>query len=61
MKTHKGIAKRMKVTACGKIKRRRSGGRHLMSGKSSKRRRRLRGTAVITGTTARQIRSFIQA
>jgi len=36
-KTHKGLAKRVKVTARGKIKRRRAGGGHLMSSKSGKR------------------------
>jgi large subunit ribosomal protein L35 len=40
-KTHKGLAKRVKVTARGKVKHRRAGAGHLMSGKSAKRRRRL--------------------
>ncbi len=33
-KTHKGTAKRVKVTANGKIKRRKAFAGHLMSGKS---------------------------
>jgi len=41
LKPHKGLKKRVKVTATGKLLRRRAGKRHLMSGKSSKRRRRL--------------------
>ena len=41
-KTHKGLAKRVKVTANGKIKRRRSFSGHLLSGKSGKRLRNLR-------------------
>jgi large subunit ribosomal protein L35 len=42
-KTHKGLAKRLKRTASGKVLRRASGKRHLMSTKSAKRARRLRG------------------
>ncbi len=45
-KTHKGLAKRVKVTARGKIKRRRAGTGHLMGSKNAKRRRRLSGPAV---------------
>ncbi len=42
-KTHKGLAKRVKVTASGKVKRKASFGAHLMSGKGSRRRRRVTG------------------
>ena len=42
-KTHKGLAKRVKVTASGKVKRKASFGGNLMSGMSSKRRRRVAG------------------
>jgi len=41
-KTHKGIAKRVKVTARGKMLRRMSFARHRMSHKSGQRCRRLR-------------------
>ncbi len=40
-KTKKAAAKRMKVTATGKIMRRKPGLRHLASSKSSKRKRQL--------------------
>lgn len=40
-KTHKGLSKRVKLTATGKIKRSRAGGGHLMSSKNAKRRRRI--------------------
>jgi len=36
-KTHKGLSKRVKITATGKITRRRACGGHLMSGKSGNR------------------------
>ncbi len=55
-KTHKGLSKRVKITASGKIKRKRAGAGHLMSGKNAKRRRRVSGSAVMTTTTAKKTR-----
>jgi len=52
-KTHKGLAKRVKITAAGKVKRKRSCGSHLMSGKSAKRCRRTRSSTIMTGATAK--------
>ncbi|WP_404666003.1 50S ribosomal protein L35 [Rhabdochlamydiaceae symbiont of Dictyostelium giganteum] len=50
MKTRKAVLARFKATGTGKIKRRRPGRRHLLSGKASKRKRRLRkSTLVDTG------------
>lgn len=40
-KTHKGLAKRIKVTATGKLLHRQAGKSHLLGKKSSRRRRRL--------------------
>ena len=40
-KTHKGISKRVKVTAKGKIRYKKAGAGHLMSVKTSKRRRKI--------------------
>jgi len=42
MKTHKGIKKRVKITANGKVKHKRAGSGHLMSGKNGNRCRGLR-------------------
>jgi large subunit ribosomal protein L35 len=47
MKTHKGIKKRMRATAGGKVKYNKRGGRHLMSSKSSKRKSRLKRPGVL--------------
>ena len=47
MKSHKGIRKRMKLTRRGKVTRRRANRGHLMSGKSSKRKRQLRRKATV--------------
>ncbi len=55
-KTHKGLTKRVKVTAAGRVKRKRTGGGHLMSGKSAKRRRLIRGSAIVTGSTAKTVK-----
>jgi len=54
-KTHKGIAKRMKVTGRGKLRRRHTGTRKHMSHKASKRKRRLRGWTKLSDGDARRI------
>lgn len=46
-KTHKGLSKRVKVSARGKVLRKKTFGGHLMSGKSGKRRRKIRKTVVL--------------
>jgi len=56
MKTHKGTAKRIKITSTGKLTRRRAFGAHLLSKKSKSRKRAINTTAVVTGKTARNIR-----
>jgi len=53
-KTHKGLSKRIKITASGKLRHKRAGGSHLMSGKNAKRRRRVAGSAFMTGATAKK-------
>lgn len=59
MKTHKGVKKRVKLTARGKIKYYRSGARHLMAGKRAKRKRRLRRPAILEGTLAAKMRRLL--
>ena len=46
-KTHKGVKKRFRTTASGKVKHRRAGTSHLQVRLTSKRRRELRGTGVL--------------
>jgi len=58
-KTHKGLTKRVKITATGKVKRKRSYGGHLMSSKSAKRRRQIGKSAIMTGTIAKTIKKHI--
>jgi len=55
-KTHKGLVKRVKITAKDKVKRKRSFGGHLMSGRNAKRRRKIRSSAIVKGAVAKTIR-----
>jgi len=54
-KTHKGLSKRVKITATGKIKRKRCGASHLMNSKNAKRRRRLATATLVKGLKAKTI------
>jgi len=57
LKTHKGMKKRFKVSATGKVSHKRCGSSHLMSHKSGKRVRRLRKKTILTNSAeARRIR-----
>lgn len=56
-KSHKGLAKRVKVTATGKIKRQRANGSHLMSVKNAKRRRRIGSSSLVLGKLVKKLRS----
>ena len=56
MKTHKGTAKRIKITSTGKLTRRRAFGNHILAKKSKSRKRRINTTAEITGTTAKNVK-----
>jgi len=48
-KTRKGVAKRIRVTRRGKLIRGKAGRRHLLSGKSRKRKRQLRKKTTVAG------------
>jgi len=60
-KTHKGLAKRVKISACGKIKRKRSFSGHLMSTKSGNRCRSLRQTTGMSKTMTRKTKEALGA
>ena len=55
IKTRKAVAKRFKITARGKAMRSHAGKRHLLSTKSPKRRRSLRGTTVVNATDQKRV------
>jgi large subunit ribosomal protein L35 len=48
LKSHRGAAKRFKKTATGKILRSSAFKRHLLSSKTTKRKRHLKGTTVLS-------------
>jgi large subunit ribosomal protein L35 len=59
IKTHKGAVKRFKITATGKIMRRRANKSHLLTGKPSKRTRRLRHSTLVNATMYKSIKSLL--
>jgi large subunit ribosomal protein L35 len=58
LKTKKGVSKRMKLTKSGKIKRHHAGMGHLLSAKSSKRRRQLRQGCLVAKD---QFKTYLRA
>lgn len=56
MKTHKGTSKRVKLTASGKVTRRRASGGHLLAKKSTRRKRVIGTSAEITGKLGKNIK-----
>lgn len=61
MKTHKGIKKRFKVSATGKVSHKRCGSSHLNSHKSGKQIRRLRKKSTLSNSAeAARLRSAIR-
>ena len=59
LKTHRGAAKRFKVTATGKILRMHSGKRHLLGTKAAKRMRRLKKLTQVHPADAANVRLMI--
>ncbi|MGZ8180111.1 50S ribosomal protein L35 [Williamsia sp. SKLECPSW1] len=58
-KTHKGTAKRFKVSGTGKIQRQKANRRHLLEHKPTKRTRRLDGTTVVADVDAPRIKRLL--
>jgi large subunit ribosomal protein L35 len=54
-KTHKGLSKRVKVTASGKVKHKHSFGGHLMSSKSAKRRRKISSSDIMNKADTKSV------
>ena len=59
MKTHRGAAKRYRLTASGKIKRGKAYKSHILTKKSTKRKRNLRKPAYISESEAKVVRKVI--
>lgn len=58
-KTNKSVAKRVKVTGSGKVKRRSPGSGHLKSRKTSKQLRRYRQEKDLTGAFAKHAKRML--
>ena len=62
MKTHKGAAKRFKITASGKVRRFKAYKSHILTKKSPKRKRNLRRASVIaTKGDTKRMKRLLQA
>ncbi len=59
MKTHKGAAKRFKVTKSGKVKYRRKNRSHILTKKTRKRKRQLRKSAYLNNTDGKRIKKIL--
>jgi large subunit ribosomal protein L35 len=61
MKTHKGTAKRVKITPTGKIVRQRAFGGHFLAKKNRRRKRVINTNAFVTGKSAKNIKKVLGA
>ena len=61
MKSRRSAMKTFKVTATGKIKRRKAFRSHILTSKTTKRKRHLRKSTVVADTEAYKIRRFLLA
>ncbi len=59
MKSHRGAAKRFKITPTGKIKRRRAFANHILEKKTSKRKRHLNSPALVSEADEKRIRRLL--
>ncbi len=59
LKTHRGAAKRLRVTAAGKIKRSKAFGRHILTKKSSKRKRNLKQSTLIVKSELKKAKELL--
>jgi large subunit ribosomal protein L35 len=62
MKTHKGAAKRFRVTGSGNVRRNKAFKSHILTKKTSKRKRRLRQAGLVATTgDVKRVKRLIQA
>ncbi len=59
-KTHRGAKKRFRITAGGKVVRRHSMHSHMLTKKTTKRKRRLRRATTVVGKFAGAVKKAIQ-
>jgi large subunit ribosomal protein L35 len=59
IKTNRGAAKRFTILKSGKVKRKKAYHSHILTSKSTKQKRNLRGVAYIDDTNLKQIRRLL--
>ncbi|MDD2497598.1 MAG: 50S ribosomal protein L35 [Desulfitobacteriaceae bacterium] len=59
MKTHRGAAKRLKVTGTGKIKRSKAYKSHILEKKSAKRKRNLRQSGMVSAADFKKTKKLL--
>jgi large subunit ribosomal protein L35 len=59
MKTHRGAAKRVKKTGGGKLKRSKAYTSHILTKKSSKRKRGLRQSTVVSPSDMKRVKTLL--
>ncbi len=59
IKTHRGAAKRFKVTASGLLKKRRPSHSHLLTSKTRKRKRQMRRPGTLSGADAKNLKTLL--
>ena len=61
MKSHRSARKTFKITATGKVKRRKAFRSHILTSKSTKRKRHLRKPTLVSKSEQKRIRVAMQA
>jgi len=59
LKTHRGAAKRFSLTSTGKVKRSKAFASHILTKKTTKRKRTLRKSALVDSANAKGIKRLI--
>jgi large subunit ribosomal protein L35 len=59
LKTHRGAAKRFSITAKGKVKRSKAFASHILTKKTTKRKRSYRRSAIVDSTNQKAIKRLI--
>ncbi len=59
MKTHRGAAKRFKKTGSGKIRRSRTNKQHILTKKTTKRKRHLRKTTLVAKVDEKRVEQML--
>jgi large subunit ribosomal protein L35 len=59
IKTHRGAAKRFSLTGSGRVKRSKAYASHILTSKTTKRKRNLRKSAILDKSDEREIKKLI--